>query len=165
MTAADLERANLLPRPGTSLSAAAGVVYFLIFEQPLVDLTADFWQRYVEGEGQLLVLEKALNGNVVGMCVKVIGTGAPKTVQSALVGLNRLRFAVQGADPRTLPTYIGAALGTNEFNDGIVAVVERAAKRVADVLPDPKEIGMWVVVVLVLVALILIVPRLIGTKD
>jgi len=175
MTAADLERANLLTRPGSALSAAAGVVYFLVFKKSLGPLSDDDILDWVESRGLVAVLPPiAHNDTAVGVCVKV-KSGAQRTVQDAFVGLAgapgfaqadlTLKFAVQGTDPRTLGNYAVAAQQSDVFNDGILDTIGRKAREIIPQLPNVKSLGTWVVVVLVLVALILIVPRLIGTKD
>lgn len=174
MTPAELERANLLPHPATVLSSAAGVVYFLVFEAGVgPDATSEQITAWIEGRRQGTVLGIARNGDAVGVCFKVAG-GAQKTVQSAFVGLDdapafgrenlALRYVVQGSDPRKLPDYVQAGAETPEIDDGVGAIVGRAVTGVSKALPDPKTFLTLALVALVLVAAIIIVPRLLPSK-
>ena len=174
MTAAELERANLLPHPATVLSTAPGVVYFLVFEAGVgPDASPAQITAWVEGNGQGAVLGIARNGDAVGVCFKVAG-GGQRTVQSTFLPLNdapafgtenlAIRFAVQGSDPRKLPEYVQAARETPEIDDGVGAIIGRAVTGVGNALPVLQGVGKWFLILLLLVALIVVVPRLLPSK-
>lgn len=163
---ADVERLNLLSAPSTPL--APGGLLHLVYEKgvgPLSDNAVLEWLTTTSYYplGAQLVKE----GDAVGITLKIRPSPTARTLEAAFADKRddapafaqanlTLRYVLRATRPEELANVVKGAAGTDEINDGVGAVLSRAASVIESKV---GATGKWLVVGLIAVAIIVLVVK------